>query len=141
MIKIETKLTGDLDQALRRYEAKVSGGVIFSGAAAMARVIYEEVRLNASPERLNKAGGRRPKGRQPGTLRDAIYRAYSPEESSDGVRVYKVSVNKAKAGHWHWVEFGNSKQAATPYIRPALDRMSDAARAGMERMRERLSED
>jgi HK97 gp10 family phage protein len=138
MVEINTNLSGDITAGLDKFEAKIKGDVILSGVAAMARVIYDEVKLNASAR--TTSGNRREKGRPPGTLEKAIYRVFSPEDSKDGTKVYKVSVNKTKAPHWWLVEFGSSRAPAYPYIRPAFSRIHDAIKAGNERMRERLAE-
>lgn len=121
-----TNLTGDITSGLDKLEAKIKGEVLLSGVAAMARVIYDEVKLNAS--RHVKTG----------TLANAVYRAYSPERSKDGVQIYHVSVNKKKAPHWHFLELGTSRQPAQPFIRPALDHMQQAIKAGQDRMKDRL---
>lgn len=127
MVEIGSKLSGDISASLDSFEAKIRGEVLLSGVAAMARVIYDEVKLNTS--RHVKTG----------TLHNAVYRAYSPERSVGGVQVYHVSVNKRRAPHWHLLEYGTSKMSAKPYLRPALDRMQDAIKAGSERMRERIA--
>lgn len=137
MIDIEAKLSGNVLAALDKYEKKVMGSVIFSGAAAMARVIYDEVKLNTSGAR--KGGPGDPPGRLTSTLHDAVYRAHSPERSSETKKTYAVSVNKSKARHWWLIEFGSSRHPAHPYIRPALSRVDDAMKAGNARMRERLA--
>jgi HK97 gp10 family phage protein len=131
MLNIETKLTGNLAADLDKFEARIKESVVLSGVAAMARVIYNEVKLNTSPPRM---------GRKTGTLHDAIYRVYAADRSSEYVKVYRVSVNKSKAPHWHWLEYGNSRQAAHPYIRPAWDHVQEAIKAGNARMAERLSD-
>jgi HK97 gp10 family phage protein len=127
VVEIGTSLTGDVGAGLDKLEAKVKQQVLFSGVAAMALVFYNEVKLNASRHRKS------------GTLVDAIYRVYSPESSTDATKVYKVSVNKKKAPHWHFLEFGTSRMTAKPYIRPAISRRHDAIRAGMKRMAERMA--
>jgi len=131
MIAIETKLTGDLSGALDKFAEKIQGQVLISGVAAMARVIYDEVKLNTSPPRM---------GMKTGNLHNAIYRVYSPEMSTDTKKVYKVSVNKSKAPHWHLLEYGTSRAPAHPYIRPAADHMNQAIAAGMSRITVRMGE-
>jgi HK97 gp10 family phage protein len=128
MIDIDTRLTGDVSAGLDKLEAKIKQQILFSGVAAMALVFYNEVRLNAS------------RNRKSGTLYDAIYRVYSPESSSDVAKVYKVSVNKKKAPHWAFLEFGTSRMTAKPYIRPAISRRQDAIKAGLKRMAERMAQ-
>ncbi|MBI4291323.1 MAG: hypothetical protein HY661_07590 [Betaproteobacteria bacterium] len=131
MLDMQTKLTGNLSADLERFEATIKESVIMSGAAAMARVFYEEVKLNTSPPRM---------GIKTGNLHNAIYRVYAGDRSSEYAKVYRISVNKAKAPHWHLLEFGHSGQAAHPYIRPAFDLVQQAIGAGNARMAERLAQ-
>lgn len=126
---IEAKLSGDLVSALSKFEAKVQAEVLLSGVAAMAKVIYDEVKLNVQPPRL---------GRVTGNLSDSIYRTYSPEKSSLTVKVYRISWNRKKAPHGGLIEFGTSRAPAYPFVRPALNRLNDAIKAGNERMKQRL---
>lgn len=128
---INIKLGGDLERDLSAFEKTVKESVLMSGVAAMARVVYDEVELNASPPRM---------GRKTGNLGDSIYRVFSPEKSTGEVKTYNVSWNKKKAPHGHLLEFGTSKMAARPFVRPAFARVEDAIKAGKERMRERLGE-
>ena len=132
MAFVQAKLTGvDLEAALAKFEKKVSDGVLFSGAAGMAAVIYAEVKLNASPPRI---------GRKTGNLAASIYQVYSPEKSPDGRKTYRVSWNRRKAPHGHLIEFGTSRAPAHPFIRPALDLIPKAIDEGVLRMRRRLLE-
>lgn len=128
MVDIDTRLTGNVELNLDKFESAIKQKVLFSGVAAMAKVMYDEVQLNAS--RHVKTG----------KLLGAVYRAYSPEKSDDAQKVYHVSVNKKKAPHWSFLENGTSRQPATPFIRPALDRLPDAIKAGNARMAERFDE-
>jgi len=127
---VEAKLNGDFEADLSKFEKVIQEKVLFSGAAAMGRVIYDEVKLNASPPRL---------GRKTGNLFDAIYWAYSPEKSTDSQKTYRVSWNKRKAPHGHLIEFGTSRAPAHPFLRPAFSRVNEAIRIGKERMAERMA--
>ncbi|MGJ7497463.1 HK97-gp10 family putative phage morphogenesis protein [Variovorax sp. RT4R15] len=127
---VEGKLTGDFEGALSKFEKVIQEKVLFSGAAAMGRVIYDEVKLNASPPRL---------GRKTGNLFEAIYWAYSPEKSTDSQKTYRISWNKTKAPHGHLLEFGTSKMPAHPFLRPAFSRVGEAIKVGRERMAQRLA--
>lgn len=127
---VEGKLSGDFEADLSKFEKDIQEKVLFSGAAAMGRVIYDEVKLNASPPRL---------GRKTGNLSNAIYWAFSPEKSSDSQKTYRVSWNKSKAPHGHLLEFGTSKMPAHPFLRPAFSRVNEAIRIGKERMAERMA--
>lgn len=131
MLNIETKLTGNLAADLDKFMQEVNGSIIWSGAAAMARVLYEEVKLNASPPRM---------GKKTGNLESSIYRVYSPEKSSEVVKTYRISYNHVKAPHGHLLEFGSSRAPAHPFVRPAWDHVQQAIKAGKDRMAERLSD-
>lgn len=128
---IEARFTGDLDRALEGYASNVRQKVLFSGVYAMARVIYAEVQLNASPPRM---------GFQTGNLQRSVYHVFSPERSTDDRKTYRISWNKRIAPHGHLLEFGTSRAPAYPFVRPAFDHMSRAVQAGKDRMTQRLEQ-
>lgn len=131
MIGIDTKLSGDIVSGLDKFEKKIKGEILISAAAAGARVIYEELKLNTSPPRM---------GRVTGTLHDAVYRVFSQSRSNEDQKAYHIGVNKSKAPHWHFLEYGTSKQPARPYIRPAFDaKIKEAIDATTDRIKEKLS--
>lgn len=142
MIDVETKLTGDIIEGLDKLEAKIQGSVVLSGAAAMARVIYDEVKLKAPTlGRPSFFYGQNQKYPLPAdALKNAIYRVYSREASTEATKVYKVAWNHKKAPHGFMVEFGTSRAPAHPFLRPALSRMQEAISAGMDRIKERMKE-
>lgn len=129
MATLEMRLGGDLERDLARFQQRVQEKVALEGVAAAAKVIYDEVKLNTSPPRM---------GRVTGNLHNAIYRAYSPERSKDTLKVYRISWNKSKAPHGHLLEFGTSRMAAKPFIRPAADQMAEAIRVGIARMKQEV---
>ena len=120
MIWIESKLTGDVSHGLDKLAEKVQEKVLFSGVAAMAKVIYEAVLPNVPVKS--------------GLLKSAIYRVYSPERSTGQRKTYRVSWNKKKAPHGHLVENGTSRMPAHPFIRPAFDHVNEAIRQGKASM-------
>lgn len=63
--------------------------------------------------------GQPPRTIQPGALRAAIFAAYGETDKPNVL----VGVSYRKAPHAHWVEFGNARMAAQPYMRPALSLM------------------
>lgn len=127
-MEMGANLTGDLTSGLDKMVADVDSGVLISGAAAMARVFYEEARTNAL------------RHYKKGELFNAIYRVYAKDRSSDDRAVYQVSWNHIRAPHGHLIEWGTSHSPAFPFIRPAFDRAQDAIDAGLNRMRERYEE-
>jgi HK97 gp10 family phage protein len=60
--------------------------------------------------------GQPPRIIQPGALQAAIFAAYGKEDAPDVL----VGVNDKQAPHAHWLEFGNARIPAQPYMRPAL---------------------
>lgn len=95
-------------------------------AYAGAMVYYNEVRMRA-PYRT-------------GRLRDSIYIAHSDDNSQPGVReTYHVSWNKKQAPHGHLLEYGTSRMAARPFLRPAYEAVKGRAQAAMmQELRERM---
>lgn len=141
MIVIETNLSGDLERSIDQFAEKLRGEALISAAAAMARPIYEELLTRASPERNNRARGRRPKGKRPGTLQSAVYRTLSESRSDNDTKAYHVGVNKGKAPHWHFLEYGTSHQPAYPFIRPSYDaKIDEAIAAGLAHLKEKFQE-
>ena len=103
-------------------------------AQAGAQVFYDEVKqrvpVSAQPHKSGK------KTYNPGTLRRAVYQAFAERESGDGRAMYRVSWNKTHAFYGRFVEFGTSKMAAKPFLRPAYD----AARArALQAVQERMA--
>lgn len=123
---IKTKLTGDLAGALDKFTKNVQEKVLFAGVAAMAKVMYDEAKLQVPV--------------QSGTLKESIYRVYSPEKSTDATKLYRISWNKKTAPHGHLIEFGTSRAPAHPFIRPAFDRVQEAINVGKARMAEKIAE-
>jgi HK97 gp10 family phage protein len=116
--RIDTKALAGISVAIREMAETFKSEVAIEGAAAMAKVFYDEARLNAESHRKS------------GLLYSAIYRAYSPERSAEHVQVYRISWNKKKAPHGHLIEFGTSKAPAYPFLRPAAARTAEAIEAG-----------
>lgn len=103
-------------------------------AQSGAQVFYDEVKqrvpMSAKPHKSGK------KTYNPGTLRRAVYQAFAERESGDGRAMYRVSWNKTHAFYGRFVEFGTSKMAAKPFLRPAYD----AARAkALQAVQERMA--
>ncbi|SFM63656.1 hypothetical protein [Rugamonas rubra] len=137
----------DLRTKLRAYGELVKDEVAIEGAAGMGLVIYLEARSRAPvSSKPHYFYGRNSKKNgvkyliQPGTLRDAIYRVFSPEKSSGTLKMYRVSWNHTKAPHGFMAEFGTSRAAAKPFMGPSLSRLDDAIAAGKVRMAKKLDE-
>lgn len=88
-------------------------------AQAGAQVYHDELKarvpVSAQPHKSGK------KTYNPGTLRRAIYQAYVEDESNEGQATYRVSWNKSHAFYGKFLEYGTSKMAAKPFLRPGYD--------------------
>lgn len=120
--------TAGLHAAQAAFIEKVQGEVAMAGAAGMALVMRDEVKLNASQHH------------QSGDLGKSIYRVYSPETSSRNLKSYRISWNKKKAPEGYFLEFGTAHAPAYPFLRPSLSRVHDAIAYGQARMIEKLAE-
>lgn len=124
-----SKLAEKLDNITQAAEKAVR-----PAAQDGAQVFYDEVKqrvpMSAKPHKSGK------KTYNPGTLRRAVYQAFAERESGDGKAMYRISFNKTHAFYGRFVEFGTSKMAAKPFLRPAYD----AARArALQAVQERMA--
>ena len=137
----------ELAAALRELPQRIGRNVLRGAVAAGAA----EVRVEAK----NKAPvytGDVTKGHPPlGTLKRAIYQKQIRELSDNQRQVFYVGVRQGKkyrnqgkkgnlsqdAYYWRWVEFGTSKMAARPFLRPAFEATKVAA---VERIKEYMAE-
>lgn len=86
-----------------------------------AQVLYDEARLRAGPPNMTPRTGK---------LKDSIYQVYSKDHSGADHATYHISWNARTAPHGHLLEYGTSRMAARPFLRPAFDaRQQDALRA------------
>lgn len=122
--------------------AGASGEAARPAAQAAAQVFYDEVRTRVPVSaKVHATKGKRIVY-QPGNLRRAIYQAFDEKDSGAGRASYRVSWNKDKAFYGRFLEFGTSRMAAKPFLRPAYEAMkkqaAEAARAVLlKRIRER----
>lgn len=127
-----SKIAAKLDNLTKAAEEAVR-----PAAQAGAQVFYDEVKqrvpMSAKPHKSGK------KTYTPGSLRRAVYQAYADKESGDGKAMYRVSWNKTHAFYGRFVEFGTSKMAAQPFLRPAYDAARlKALQAAKTRMQEEV---
>lgn len=128
-----SSVTVDLSQLsglrgqVRDWGDQVKDQVAMAGAAAGARVLYDEARTFAPmSEKAHYFYGRSSRKTgvkylfQPGNLREAIYRKFSPEKSGPTLKTYRISWNHIKAPYGHMVEFGTSRAPAHPFLGAAL---------------------
>lgn len=129
--KMLVDLERGLDKALR------------PAAQAGAQVLYDEARSRAPVSAAGHwfygtSAKALPRGQKKaaaywfdaGSLQKAIYQKHVPEESDEGQQVYAVSWRYKGPGAmpYGWmVEYGTSRAAGHPFMRPAYDAKSAAA--------------
>lgn len=143
---IESTFKSDIDEGLAKFALDIQDGVMMAGAAAMAKVLYEEARTRCpvSTEAHFFYGSNSKKSGvrylfMPGTLKKSIYRAYSPERSTQTTKTYRISWNHSEAPYGYMVEFGTSNAPAHPFLRPAFSAVNEAIAAGKARMAQKLA--
>jgi len=125
-------------QALKILPANVARRVLRGAVASGGKVIRDEAKAKAPVFTGKVSQGHPP----PGTLRRAIALGRSNRSSGPGKEVYHVFVRNAAtsskgrkvavggkfdAYYWRFVEFGTSKMAARPFMRPAFEVKKDEA--------------
>ncbi|MYM25779.1 hypothetical protein GTP46_24430 [Duganella sp. FT135W] len=145
--RVDTSQLAAISAKLRHYSKVIKEEVAIEGAAAMAKVIYDEARIFAPvSEKAHVFYGRSSVRTgvkytfQPGTLKAAIYRVYSKDRSDLNRKTYHVGWNHQKAPYGFMVEFGTSHAAANPFMRPSLARVPQAIQAAKGRMAVKLKE-
>jgi HK97 gp10 family phage protein len=113
-VKLAASVGGDWESGLAKLEAAVSESVLRDVAYTGADILRDEAQARA-PVRS-------------GVLRANVIVKHLDEEAEEGKRQsYKVTVRSGKfnaegdAFYWRWVEFGTSKMAARPFMRPAYE--------------------
>lgn len=110
------KVSAELDKITKAAERSVR-----PAAQEGAQVFYDRMKSNV-PVKTGK-------------LKSAVYQVYSRENSGEGKATYHISVNKKKAPHWHLLEYGTSRMAARPFIRPTYTAVvNDAMQTTRDRM-------
>lgn len=137
-----SKIHAKLDQI-----AQTARDAARPAAQAGAQVFYDEVRIRApvgdqaEHEFYGDASKKAPKGKKKakayllkrGGLRDAVFQ-YRRRHYDEGNRAtYLVSWNHKKAPHGYMVEFGTSRAAPRPFLRPAYEAAHDRAVAAVKK--------
>lgn len=128
-MKFDAEVSGDYEQALAKLEGAVSESVLRDVAFTGADIFRDEAQARV-PVRT-------------GVVKANIIVKHLDEEADGGKRqAYLVRVRTGKfnaegdAYYWRWVEFGTSKMAAQPFMRPAFE--AKVAEA-VEKMRVRFA--
>lgn len=117
MISGSFDLTG-INAKLERL-TKAAEGATRKAAQAGAQVFYDEVRARVPASTKAHKSGKQTYS--PGTLRRAIYQAFAEDDSGPAHAAYRISWNKTHAFYGKFLEYGTSKMAARPFLRPGYD--------------------
>ncbi|WP_367394524.1 HK97-gp10 family putative phage morphogenesis protein [Cupriavidus sp. Agwp_2] len=118
-----------LTSAIDALDQIASESVLRQAAVAGARVIHREVKLRA-PVNLDiyeVKQGRHP----PGFLRSHIIIAYEEEKSVPGRLASYIVTWSKEAFYGRFLEYGTSKMAAQPFLRPGFEAKKKAAAAAV----------
>ncbi|CAB3795488.1 HK97-gp10 family putative phage morphogenesis protein [Pararobbsia alpina] len=117
-----------LTDVLRNAAVATSESALRQGALAGARIFYDEILMRAWPHFRT------------GNLQESLLIVYVPEDSVTGaLATYSVTFNQ-KAWYARLLEYGTSKMAAKPFIRPAFEaKKGQAAIAVINQIQEVVS--
>lgn len=117
----------NLKEALVGLERAIKQKALRPAAYAGARVFYDEMRRVVPVWH--------------GDLYESIYHWHNDKISTETKQVYDIGPNKIKAPHWHWIEYGNARIPAQPYVRPTWESQKKRAVVAMQnRLREKIDE-
>lgn len=129
-----------LRDALLSVELVASESVLRQAAVAGARIVHAEVKLRA-PVDLSiyegKSRGRHP----PGFLRRNIIIAYDKENSVPGRIASYIVTWSREAFYGRFLEFGTSRMAAQPFLRPAFEAKRKEIAAAIDEVIQKKSEE
>ena len=131
---VEIKGLKELSAALKELPQNIARNVLRGATGAGAAEIRKEAKVKAPVYTGPVSQGHPP----PGTLKRGIYQSQQRKLSTLLSQVFHVGVRtgkklKTKQGvsadpyYWKFVEFGTSKMAARPFMRPAFEAKKLAA--------------
>lgn len=109
MAESEVHGLDDLSRALKQFPGRVQKNIVTGAARAGASIISKEAKANIRPHDRT------------GKTRRSISVV---KRKSDNPKIIKFTVApRIKKGGWkaHFLEFGTSKMAAVPFMRPAFE--------------------
>lgn len=125
--------------ALNGLDNIASESVLRQAAVSGARVMFEEIKLRApvGDKTYERKGGQH----QPGTLKRSILIAYDKEASLTGKSASYIVTWSKEAFYGRFLEYGTSKMAARPFLRPAYEaKREEAAKAVENTIQEKVQE-
>lgn len=133
LINFDVQINGldELDDKLKELSAKTQRKTLEGALMKAALPIMKAAKKNANKSEAAhqlKYNDGQTFTIQPGTLRKSIGRQRMKKSKLPSVTVrVKKSRGKPYPYYWHFVERGNSRMAATPYLRPAFEQNVEIA--------------
>lgn len=128
----------ELEKRLLDFPDKIARNILAGAIRAGAVVIQREARDRAPQSSeahyLGKKGQKSYALIQPGSLKKGVKVRLAPRKSRERPIEYWVYVS-SKIWYWKFVEFGTSKMAGKPFMRPAFEGMKELA---VDRIRDYL---
>lgn len=133
MIDVKMDLSS-INVSLDKFAEKVNKSAVRVGAQAAAQVFHDQAKANVEPSgkghwfhgtSFKKTGQKY--WFESGTLRNSIYQKFSEDNSRPGHATYHVAWNHKKCPYGFMVEFGTSRAAAKPFLRPAYEESKKSA--------------
>lgn len=125
--KLSVENPDGLTSAIDALTQVASESVLRQATVAGARVIFEEVKFRTPIGIATWESRDGKQKRYPGFLRDSILLAYDKERSAEGLRATYLVTWSKDAFYGRFIEYGTSKMAANPFLRPGYDAKRDAA--------------
>lgn len=128
----------DLEKRLLVFPDRVARNILAGAIRAGAVVIQREARdrapIGTVAHYLGKKGQKAHALIQPGSLKKGVKVRLAPRKSRERPIEYWIYVS-SKLWYWKFVEFGTTKMAAQPFMRPAFEGMKERA---VEKIRDYL---
>lgn len=155
MLDFKLTLTGDMTEGLDKLAASVGEAALRSAGFAGAQLLQEEAKIRAITSKdtgnlIDNIIVKRIEERSDGNQKQVYYvtvrRGYAPPKKGVTGKKAKaaaaaIAAGKAGAYYWKFVEFGTSRMAAKPFMRPAFDsRVQDALEVMRAKLAEKIAE-
>ena len=112
----------------KRLEKQLAQGPLARGSKRLKGQVGRSLRMIAQNIRQRKIKPEHPvAGGKPTVIIGVRNRGYDKVRTSRGKSILRFRYPGSSPGYWWWVEFGTSRMAAKPFLRPAFKSKTQAA--------------